>query len=88
MYFGDDEYAVLVVSKYCSGCNDAKIIISKLITEGYLVKIESIRKHPDVRYVPTLIVGDKKYIGLLKEDEYRKLIPKRPDDKRNNYDLI
>ena len=82
------ETVILVVSKRCSGCNDAKIIINKLIAEGYNVKIEDISLHKTIRMVPTLIVGTKRITGLLTEDEYRKLIPKCPSDKRNYNDLI
>lgn len=89
IFFGNqDEYSILVTSKYCYPCKEAKKIINKLIEEGYLVKIEDLEDHPEVKSVPTLIYKGKHYSGLLTEDEYRAIIPKRPDDKRRDYDLI
>ena len=76
--------ATLVVSRNCPPCFQAKRIITKLIAEGYSVKIENIIKHPNIRSTPTLIVKGVEYIGLKSEHEYRRLIPKCPSNKRNN----
>ena len=65
---------VLVVSNYCGYCIKAKEIINKLITEGFDIKIEDISLHPDVKAVPTLKIGTKRYIGLLSEKKYRRLL--------------
>ena len=65
---------VLVVSDNCSYCIKAKEIINKLIAEGFDIKIEDISLHPGVKAVPTLKIGDQKYIGLLSESKYRRLL--------------
>ena len=68
------EIPILVVSKTCPPCQIAKKRITKLIAEGYNVKIENISLHPDVKRVPTLKVGGKKITGLLSKKKYRRLL--------------
>ena len=65
---------VLVVSDYCVYCHKAEKIINKLITEGYEITIEDISLHLDIKLVPTLKVGNRKFTGLLSEKEYRRLL--------------
>ena len=65
---------VLVVSNYCGYCIKAKEIINRLIAEDFDIKIEDISLHPDIKAVPTLKIGDQRYIGLLSEEAYRKLL--------------
>ncbi len=63
-----------MISDHCGYCIKAKKIINKLILEGYDITIEDISKHPDVKMVPTLKMGNRKITGLLSEAQYRKLL--------------
>ena len=80
---------ILVVSKSCESCVEAKIIIKKLQDEGYDVIIVSKRSPIGYRFkvfeVPTLIIRDsesipEKIVGLLSEDEYRYLINRKQNN--------
>ena len=74
---GYAETAELHVSSNCAYCVPAKVIINKLIAEGYDVKIITNSKE---RMFPVLIIktGGKviRYVGLKTEAFYRRIIPK------------
>lgn len=82
---------VLVVSRYCNSCQEAKIICERLKTQGYDIEIidihgtiqeRNLARELLVFQVPTLVVRQHSNIirrvkGVKSEGEYRSLISKK-----------
>lgn len=92
LFFIGPDTEVLVVSKYCNGCQEAKIICQRLQSQGYNVVIidmhgtiqeRNLARELLVFQVPTLVVRQhgnvlRRVKGVKSEGEYRSLISKKP----------
>ncbi len=91
LFIGPDT-EVLVISKYCSDCQEAKIICQRLQNQGYDVEIIDLHgtiqerilaRELQVFQVPTLVIRQhgnvlRRVKGVKSEGEYRSLISKKP----------